>query len=338
MKILVTGATSGLGRNAVQFLLESGVSVVATGRNREVGESLASAGAKFVALDLTQAFEEDCARLMEGCDAVWHCAAKSSPWGDKTTFWQANVRATNMLAQTAGMLRIPRFIHISTPAVYFDFQHHYDLQETYLARAFSSYYASSKYAAEQAIAGAVSQYPTTTFILLRPRGLFGPYDNVIVPRLMRQLQQGGGLLRLPRGGEALLDLTFVQNVVYAMQLATQVEGLRSGSIYNISNHQPQPLSVMLDALLRQQLGLSYHIAAVPWPLLSLVARSLELYGKCVNQEPVITRYSAGTLCFDMTLSAQKAIAELGYRPRFSVEQGIAITGQWLREHGKNNRI
>lgn len=162
--------------------------------------------------------------------------------------------------------------------------------------------------------------------------------TVIVPRLMQQLQQGGGCLRLPRGGDALLDLTFVQNVVYAMRLATNVEGLRSGSIYNISNHQPQQLSVMLDALLHQQLGLSYRIAAVPRSLLSLIARGTELYGKCVNQEPVITRYSAGTLCFDMTLSAQKAITELGYRPRFSMEQGIAITGQWLREHGKNNRI
>lgn len=338
MKILVTGATSGLGRNAVQYLLQSGESVVATGRNCEVGRSLTNAGAQFVALDLTEATEDDCARLMDGWDAVWHCAAKSSPWGDKTAFWLANVKVTHTLAQAAGRLNIPRFIHISTPAVYFDFQHHYDLPETYLARAFSSHYASSKYAAEQVIAGAVSRYSATRFILLRPRGLFGPHDQVIVPRLMQQLQQGGGCLRLPRGGDALLDLTFVQNVVYAMRLATNVEGLRSGSIYNISNHQPQQLSVMLDALLHQQLGLSYRIAAVPWSLLSLIARGLELYGKCVNQEPVITRYSAGTLCFDMTLSAQKAITELGYRPRFSMEQGIAITGQWLREHGKNNRI
>ena len=39
-----------------------------------------------------------------------------------------------------------------------------------------------------------------------------------------------------------------------------------------------------------------------------------------------------------TLANVLAITELGYRPRFSMEQGIAITGQWLREHGKNNRI
>lgn len=174
MKILVTGATSGLGRNAVQYLLQSGESVVATGRNCEVGRSLTNAGAQFVALDLTEATEDDCARLMDGCDAVWHCAAKSSPWGDKTAFWLANVKVTHTLAQAAGRLNIPRFIHISTPAVYFDFQHHYDLPETYLARAFSSHYASSKYAAEQVIAGAVSRYSATRFILLRPRGLFGP--------------------------------------------------------------------------------------------------------------------------------------------------------------------
>ncbi|WES66441.1 NAD(P)-dependent oxidoreductase [Superficieibacter sp. HKU1] len=337
MKILLTGATSGLGRNAAEHLLVTGHDVVAIGRNPAQGEQLQRMGATFVPRDLTTASVEECIRLVEGCDAVWHCAAKSSPWGRRADFWLTNVQVTQRLAQAAGTVQVPRFIHISTPAVYFDFQHHYDLTENYRARRFSSHYAHSKQAAEQVITDAVARFASTTWVILRPRGLFGPHDNVIVPRLLQQLRRDNGVLRLPRGGEALLDLTFVQNVVYAMELATR-RTLRSGSVYNVTNHQPQRLRTMLDALLREQLGLHYQIRNVPWPVLSLAARGMEIFGHCLNKEPPVTRYSAGTVCFDMTLSAHKAIEELGYRPRYSMEDGIALTGKWMREHGHNHRL
>lgn len=337
MKILLTGATSGLGRNAAEHLLMAGHEVVAIGRNPAQGEQLQRMGATFVPRDLTTTGVEECLRLVEGCDAVWHCAAKSSPWGRRADFWHTNVLVTQRLAQAAGRAQVPRFIHISTPAVYFDFQHHYDLTENYLARRFSSHYAHSKHAAEQVIAEAVRHFASTTWVMLRPRGLFGPHDNVIVPRLLQQLRRDNGVLRLPRGGEALLDLTYVQNVVYAMELAT-CRSLRSGSVYNVTNHQPQRLKAMLAALLREQLGLQYQIRNVPWPVLSLAARGMEIVGHCLNKEPPVTRYSAGTVCFDMTLSAQKAIEELGYRPRFSMADGIALTGKWMREHGHDHRL
>ncbi|MGO2442220.1 MAG: NAD-dependent epimerase/dehydratase family protein [Serratia proteamaculans] len=333
MRVLVTGATSGLGRNAAQWLLEAGHQVHATGRDSRAGQELRRLGAEFTQLDLTQATEEQCCQLMAGCDWVWHCAAKSSPWGSKSEFHQANVAATEKLAQAAGHCGIRRFIHISTPAIYFDFQPHQNIDEECRARRFANHYAASKYAAEQRLQALVPRYPQTTYIILRPRGLFGPHDRVIVPRLLQQLERDSGVLRLPGGGKALLDLTFVLNVVHAMDLASRQQPLPSGAAYNITNHQPQRLADMLDALLHRQLGLRYRLQAVPYPLLQVLAGGLELLAHFTGKEPLLTRYSVAAVYFDMTLSQTRAVEQLGYRPCYSMEEGIRITGEWLKRQG-----
>jgi nucleoside-diphosphate-sugar epimerase len=329
VKVLVTGATSGLGRNAAEYLLEAGHQVRATGRDTLAGEQLARRGAQFVALDLTQATAEQCRQLMTHCDAVWHCAAMSSPWGRRDVFHQTNVVATEKLAEAAGRYGVPRFIHISTPAVYFDFRHHHDVDESYRARRFANHYAASKYAAERLLQSLLPRHPQTTYIILRPRGLFGPHDRVIMPRLLSQLNRDRGLLRLPGGGQALLDLTFVLNAVQAMDLASARDKLPSGAIYNITNHQPQRLADMLNRLFQHHLRLQYRLQSVPYPLLFALAGGMELAARFSGKEPMLTRYSVGAVYFDMTLNPTRATEELGYRPRYSVEEGIALTADWL---------
>ncbi|MGY6029229.1 NAD-dependent epimerase/dehydratase family protein [Phytobacter sp. AG2a] len=333
MKILVTGATSGLGRNAAQWLLDNGYQVRATGRDERAGGMLRKLGAEFCTLDLAEATAQQCQQLVTGCEWVWHCAAKSSPWGGKAEFHRINADATEKLAEAAGRCNVRRFVHISTPAIYFDYQSHYDLNERYRARRFANHYAASKYAAELHLLAQANIYPQTTYIILRPRGLFGPHDRVILPRLLQQLERDRGVMRLPGGGQALLDLTFTPNVVHAMVLASEQPGLPSGAVYNITNHQPQRLEEMLDALLRQELGLSYHIQAVPYRLLNALAGGMELWATLSGKEPLLTRYSVGAVNFDMTLSQTRAIEELGYRPRYSLEEGIRLTGEWLRQQG-----
>ncbi|ATV15630.1 NAD(P)-dependent oxidoreductase [Pseudomonas avellanae] len=330
MKVLLTGATSGLGRNAAEWLLNAGYKVHATGRNSTVGNQLRNQGAEFTAIDLTQATAQECERLMLDCDVVWHCAAKSSPWGSKAEFDEANVTATEKLAEAAGRCGISRFVHISTPAIYFDFQNHECIDEQYRAQRFANHYASSKYLAEQSIQTLVKRYPQTTFIILRPRGLFGPHDRVILPRILGQIERDRGVLRLPGGGQAMLDLTFVLNVVHAMDLASHNSSLVSGAAYNVTNHQPMRLVDTLRLLLHDQLALRYHVQPMPYRLLHTLATALELLACVTRKEPMLTRYSVAAVNFDMTLSQTRAINELGYRPLYSMEEGIQLTGQFLR--------
>lgn len=334
MRVLVTGATSGLGRNAAQWLLEEGHDVVAVGRDRLSGAELLAMGAAFIPLDLVGGTVESFIPLVKGCDAVWHCAAKSAPWGQEADFFMTNVTVTERLALAAGREGVKRFVHISSPAVYFDFRHHYDVPETYRAARFSSHYAHSKFAAEEALRCPISLYPDTVYIILRPRGLFGPHDRVIVPRLLQQIRGKNSVLCLPGGGMAWVDLTFVLNVVHAMALATLGENLPSGAIFNITNQQPQRLVKMVDALLNRQLHYHYTVRALPWRLLFVLAAGMEQVAKVTDREPMLTRYSVGAAYYDMTLDPQQAINVLGYRPRYSLEEGIARTGEWFRQHGK----
>lgn len=90
MKVLVTGATSGLGRNAVEFLCQKGISVRATGRNEAMGKLLEKMGAEFVPADLTELVSSQAKVMLAGIDTLWHCSSFTSPWGTQQAFDLAN--------------------------------------------------------------------------------------------------------------------------------------------------------------------------------------------------------------------------------------------------------
>lgn len=334
MTILVTGATSGLGRNAVEWLRARQLSVRATGRDIEAGRMLQRLGADFHPLDLDTARDEEIHQLVQGCDAVWHCAARSAPWGPKAAFMLTNAAVTKRLALAAGQSGVPRFIHISTPAIYFDFTHRLNVSETFRATRFANHYAHSKFMAEEHVTHSQQAFPDTRFTILRPRGLFGPHDRVILPRVLTQIRHHRGVLRLPRGGDAVLDLTFSLNAVEAMWQATAATALPPAAIYNVTNHEPRPLKQMLHQLIGEHMAQPFSIKRMPYRLLHGIAAGMETIATVSGREPMLTRYSVGAVNFDMTLSSERAIQELGYHPVHSLDEGIALTAQaWQRgEH------
>ena len=81
MKVLVTGATSGLGRNAVEYLRRQGIKVRATGRNQAMGGLLEKMGAEFIHADLTNLISSQAKAMLADVDVLWHCSSFTSPWG-----------------------------------------------------------------------------------------------------------------------------------------------------------------------------------------------------------------------------------------------------------------
>jgi nucleoside-diphosphate-sugar epimerase len=325
MRALVTGATGGLGRNLIERLHRDGHDVIATGRNQTVGQTIASNGIRFEAVDLSENQRLKC--LSEGCDVVFHCAALSSPWGRREDFEAINVRGT-INVRDAAVAVGARLVHVSTPSIYANFSDHLNIRESYLPRRMVNEYASSKLQAEANIEFSVREEGLEA-IIIRPRGIFGPHDTTLMPRLIAAAERKP--VPIINGGKAVVDVTYVENVVDALILAAEARHIKHGEAFNITNGE----AVIISDLIKEALtavGVPYTTKNVPYWLADLVARGMELSARIgvIKGEPPLTRYTAGLFAFDQTLDISRARTNLGYEPRISIKDGIARYAEWYR--------
>ncbi|BDY93740.1 hypothetical protein MUTS15_23970 [Escherichia coli] len=254
--------------------------------------------------------------------------------GTQQAFDLANVRATRRLGEWAVAWGVRNFIHISSPSLYFDYHHHRDIKEDFRPHRFANEFARSKAASEEVINMLSQANPQTRFTILRPQSLFGPHDKVFIPRLAHMMHHYGSIL-LPHGGSALVDMTYYENAVHAMWLASQeaCDKLPSGRVYNITNGEHRTLRSIVQKLI-DELNIDCRIRSVPYPMLDMIARSMERLGRKSAKEPPLTHYGVSKLNFDFTLDITRAQEELGYQPVLTLDEGIEKTAAWLRDHGK----
>ncbi|AZI43421.1 NAD(P)-dependent oxidoreductase [Deinococcus psychrotolerans] len=316
MRILVTGATGFLGGAAARTLEQAGHSVMGTGRDAARGAALQRSGVRFRAFDLRDGPGE----LLEGVDAVLHCAARSSLWGHWADFYTDNVEVSARLARDCARRGV-RLVHISTPSVYNATGLTRQVPESAsTGRRFESLYARSKFLAEQDV-----QAVMPGAAILRPRGIYGPGDTSIMPRLARVLRAG----RLPRltHHEVHTELTHVDNVVHAAQLA--LEGHAAG-LFNITDGVSVPIWATLDRL-ADVLKVPRPTRFVPARLAEGAAALLEaVYRLRPGQpEPPITASGLRLLTRPMTLDLSRARAVLGYAPLIHPEDGLKTVFAYL---------
>jgi nucleoside-diphosphate-sugar epimerase len=332
MKILITGGTGFFGRHLVWRFAEAGAEVIFTGRNAKAAEDVlrhATRPVQWLPLEhgapSAQVLLQNAA---EQADAIIHCASLSTPWGRKEDFYRANVLSTIEVLAACKEAQVKRLIHISTPSLYFNFSDRLQIREDSALPAPVNEYARTKGIAESLVRS--SQAAET--VILRPRALFGPWDQTLMPRLLRVMQHG--TLPVMRGDHIQLDLTYIDNAVQAVWLATTQKLPRPLVTYNVSNGEPQQLMPLLE-MMAHEFSLPLRTRKVPWPLMSLLARGMETVAHLgAGKEPLLTRYSAGVLAFSQTLDISALTEELGYQPNVSISEGIRRHAEWWRSYNQ----
>ncbi|MDR2635866.1 MAG: NAD-dependent epimerase/dehydratase family protein [Campylobacteraceae bacterium] len=326
MKILVTGTTGFLGSRAAVLLAEEGHEIIATGRNSSKAPKHSSI--RFIQADLTQELSED---LFEGVEAVVHCAALSSPWGKYEDFYRMNVVATEQLIERSLEHQIKRFVHISSPSIYFDFKDRENIKESdTLPSKKVNFYAQTKYLAELKILEAVAK--GLPGIILRPRAIFGPGDTALLPRVVKA-NNTKFIPKMREDDGPLCDLTYVDNVVHAIRLALNAKEACIGQAYNITNAEPIYLLEKIRELTKE-LGLKYNVKKIPYGLAFAYAGILEFVYRFFlrGKEPAFTKYSISLFYNNQRLDVTKAKEELGYTPIVSMEEGFSrVVRGWSDE-------
>lgn len=326
MKILVTGGTGFIGRHIVWRLAAQGCEVQFSGRNAVAAAEVirhSPTAVRWVRLEHgTPAAATTLIDATQGCSAIVHCAALSSPWGTPQAFARANLDSTDEVLQACHANVVKRLVHLSTPSLYFAFRDRLGIREDEPLPPPANEYARSKVLAETR----VREAGLAEAVILRPRAVFGPWDGTLMPRLLRVMQCGP--IPLMRGGRAQLDLTCIDNLVHAVQLSLTQPLPRAVCTYNVSNGTPLAFEDLLHRV-AEQFRLNLRTRRLPWRLVDMVARVLETSARLRgSSEPLLTRYGAGVLAFSQTLDLGAIRTELGYRPVITQDVGIRQYAQW----------
>ena len=227
MKILVTGGGGFLGQALCRGLVERGHAV--TSFNRGHYPALDAIGVRQVAGDLADR-EAVMAAFAGGFDAVFHNAAKAGAWGSYDSYHQANVVGTQHVLDACRAHGIGRLVYTSTPSVTHRATHPVEggtADDVPYGDDLKAPYALTKRIAEEDVLAAngaeLANGARLATIALRPRLIWGPGDNQLLPRLVERAK--AGRLALVGDGQNRIDTTCIDNAAQDAPGAASAAGL-----------------------------------------------------------------------------------------------------------------
>ncbi|MFC3552414.1 2-alkyl-3-oxoalkanoate reductase [Lysobacter cavernae] len=330
MKVLVTGGGGFLGQALCRGLRERGHEVVSFNRGRYA--ALDAIGVAQVQGDLAQ--RDAVIAAAQGCEAVFHNAAKAGAWGNYDSYHRANVVGTQNVIDACRARAIGKLVYTSTPSVTHRATHPVEggtADTVPYGEHLKAPYAATKLIAEKAVLAANSAQLAT--VALRPRLIWGVGDNQLLPRLVERAQ--AGRLRFVGDGENKMDSTYVDNAAQAHfdAFAHLAPGAAcAGRAYFISNGEPRTARETVNGLLAA-VGAPLVTRTVPFAVAYAAGVICEglWHALPLRGEPPMTRFLAEQLVTTHWYDMAPARRDFGYVPRVSFQQGLTrLQAAWAR--------
>jgi nucleoside-diphosphate-sugar epimerase len=322
---LVTGASGFIGGRLVERLAtEQHVTVRAMVRNPKRTERLKKLPVQIVEADLL-----DLASLREavcGCNLVFHCAAVVRETGNREEFFRTNVEGTENILALSAEANVKRFIHFSSVAVY-GLNPAGITDEITPTQPCGNLYCDTKIAAEEAV-WSFYKKKNLPVIVIRPANVYGPSSTPWTVRPIKLINSGQ--MMLINGGTGICNCVFIDNLIDGTLAATKRDQ-SVGQVYLISDGTGVTWKEFFGCY--AQMAGKKTIRSVPTAVANVIALGMEITSKLTRKPPKITREAVKFLTSQACFNIEKAKMELGYHPRFSLEDGMKITEHWLREDG-----
>lgn len=321
MRVLVTGASSLIGRHAVARLVARGDTVTTLQRRpAELG----------TAEVLGSVVDHDAvAAACEGQEAVIHLAAKVGVTGGREEFEDVNVEGTVRVLAAARRAGVRRVVHVSSPSV----AHHGRALRGAGAgpadpSATRGHYATSKARAELVALAADSS--EMAVVAVRPHLVWGPGDTQLIGRVVERARRGR--LALVGSGAALIDTTYVDNAADALVAALDRAELVAGRAFVVSNGEPRTVHELVARIVAAA-GVDWSPRRVPTRVAiaagSLLERVWDLSGRA--DDPPMTGFLAEQLSTAHWFDQRETRAALGWAPDVSLATGFDRLAAWYRD-------
>jgi 2-alkyl-3-oxoalkanoate reductase len=316
MKVLVTGATSMIGRKTAEELLRHGHEV-----------QILQRGVSSLDVPVFRGDIRDAAAVHDavaGCDVVIHAAAKVGLVGSFTEFHDINVVGTQNVMNAAVAAGSRGVVYVSSPSVSYSTTPVLGAVSPPARDDVLGYYSQTKSVAERAVLSDAR----IAAVALRPHLVWGPGDTQLVGRIVERSKQRR--LALVNRGEAVVDSTYIDNVSDALVAAAERIGVQdslSGRALVVSNGEPRTVASLVESICTAA-GVVYAPRNIGLGAAVRLGKVLEtVFRLRPNAEPPLTAFTAYQLGISHWFDITETKELLQWSPRISLDEGFALLAQ-----------